>query len=135
MKKWLVLSVLSFFLSAMTIWFMPYESLKIILGGVFWAGFFMGLLFQLPISKARKADKKHAKKRRLAFSNKPAIFFDVLLILSSAAVYASLTTTGLPQLFSFGSMFALVFSLEMHGLFNGKNYQYLNLKTSSKRID
>ena len=113
---------------------MPYVSfegeewqrvLGYVLGGIFWFGFFMGLLFQLPISKKRKADKKYTEKRRFAFSNKPAIFFVVLLIASAVVAFISFITPEMPQLLSFGAVFGLVFSLEMHGLFNGQNYKYL----------
>jgi len=134
MKKWLVLSIISFLISSMTIWLMPYVSfegeewqrtLGYVLGGVFWGGFFMGLLFQLPISRRRKADKKYTEKRRFAFSNKPAIFFVVMLITSGVVAGIAFFTPAMPQLLSFGAVFGLVFSLKMHGLFNGRNYIYL----------
>jgi len=134
MRKWLFLSIISFFLSSMTIWFMPYVSfegeewqrtLGFVLGGVFWLGLIMGLLLQLPISKKRKADKKYTAKCSFAFSNRPAVFFDALLIASAAIAGIAFIMPSMPQLLSFGAVFGLVFSLEMHVLFNGRNYKYL----------
>ncbi|MCL2638031.1 MAG: hypothetical protein FWD48_06620 [Oscillospiraceae bacterium] len=128
MKKWLYLSIISFFISSMTIWFMPYESLRIILGGVFWFGLILGFAFLSPIGKKRKNDGKYTKQSGIIlfrfFKNKPASIFDVTLIISAAAAAVSFAAPAMPQVFSFGAMFGLVFSLEMHGVFNGKNYEY-----------
>ena len=129
MKKWLYLSIISFFLSSMTIWFMPQKSLQLILAAVFWLGLIAGFLFQLPISKARKADRKYREKPTLkrfrVFSNKPAIAADVVFLVSVVVAIVGAAVTKIPDIVPFGGVFGIVFSLEMHGIFNGRSYEWL----------
>jgi len=133
MKKWLYLSVLSFFLSSMTIWLMSHKSLQIALGIMFWLGLIAGFLFLIPISKARKSDQmyamyieKNAPKFFRLFSNTPAIVADVMFMVSLVGIVVALNINDSPPWLEFGSAFGCVFSLEMHGIFNGRNYAYLN---------
>jgi len=129
MKKYLYLSIISFFLSSMTIWFIPNVSIRPILGGVFWVGFLAGILFQLPISKARKNDSKYrekvALKRFRVFSNPPAIIADIALVISVIVAIVGVAVESIPDIVAFGGVFGIVLSLEMHGIFNGKNYAWL----------
>jgi hypothetical protein len=130
MKKHLYLSVISFFLSSVTIWFMPHESIRLILGIVFWIGLVAGFLFQIPITKARKADRKYKERHGIAlfrfFSNKAAIVFDLALVISAVVAIAGVLVTEIPDIVAFGGVFGFVFSLEMHGVFNGRNYAWLS---------
>jgi len=129
MKKWLYLSIISFFISSVTIWFMPQEPLRLILAIVFWLGLIAGFLFQLPISKARKADckckEKPTLKRLQIFRNKPAIASDVALFVCLIISVVGVSVTKIPDIAAFGGVFGIVFSLELHGIFNGRNYEWL----------
>ncbi|MCL1904331.1 MAG: hypothetical protein FWF94_07930 [Oscillospiraceae bacterium] len=129
MKKWLYLSVTSFFLSSMIIWFMSYEALRLILGIVFWLGLIAGFVFMRPVSKARNADREYNGVKSPPFlrffSNKPALIFDILLFISLTVTVISFSVTSFPQILSSGGVFGFVFSLEMHGVFNGNNYMYI----------
>ena len=141
MKKYLYFSIISFFISSATILAVPFTSfygeawentLRFALGGLFWLGFIAGFLFLIPISKRRKAERKYKELRGFAFfrffSNKPAVVFDVLLILSAVIVAAWFVIKAMPDLLGFAGLFGVVFGLEMHGVFNGKNYRYIQNK-------
>jgi hypothetical protein len=113
----------------MTIWFMTNESLRFMLGIVFWIGLIAGFLFQIPISKARKADYKHKERHGTAFfrvfSNKAAVVFDLALVISAVVAIIGVSVANIPDIAAFGGVFGFVFSLEMHGVFNGRNYNWL----------
>ena len=135
--KWLCLSIISFLLSSMTIWFMPYASASedntalYALAGLFWLGFILGLVFLLPISKRRKADRKYREKKALPpplfrfFSNKPATLFDVLLIVGVVVLCLTFIIRAMPEWVTLTATFTAVFSVEMHGVFNGRGYAWL----------
>ena len=138
-KKWFRLSVVSFFISSFTILFMPYGSfetdsgtlLAYFLAIVFWLFFILGFIFLIPVSKRRKSDKRYRRRSSFAllrfFSNRPAGVFDILLILGAATLIISLFfIRTLPGWVTLAATFTTVLSLEMHGLFNGRNYEYLN---------
>lgn len=111
------------------------RTLESILAGVFWFGFIMGFVSLRPIDKKRKAENEDIEKSGVTFfqffANKPAIIFDVLLILCLIITAVSTAVPTLPQILSFGGMFGLVFSLEMHGIFNGRNFKYLSKQKNS----
>ena len=60
------------------------------------------------------------------FKNKLAIVFDLLLFLGVITLITSLLIMRtLPAEVTLAGTFITVLSLEMHGLFNGKNYEWL----------
>ena len=136
-KKPFGLSVAAFLMSSMTIWFMPMATsgesgvnpLLYVLAVIFWIGFIMGFVFLLPISRQRKIDRRYVGKGGIGllrfFSNKPAAVFDILLIIGIIVLTISLILQTLPGGVMLTSIFVSVFGIEMHGLFNGKNYEYL----------
>ena len=131
------ISVVSFFISSMTIWFMPFgsfeqdgkQTLAFILAAVFWLFFISGFVFMLPISKQRKRDRSFKSKSGIAllrfFSNKPALVFDALLIAGIFVLLLTFIFRTMPGWITLAATFTAVFSLEMHGLFNGRNYEYM----------
>ena len=133
--KPIIRSIISFLLSSMTIWFMPLASqdgistLSYVLAMLFWLFFIVGFLFLRPISRRRKNDRKYKRKSRFAlirfFSNRPAQIFDALMIAGLITVILSLIIHTIPDWITFPAVFVFVFSLEMHGIFNGKNYEYM----------
>ena len=138
MRKHFYLSIMSFLISSLTIWFMPLADFTqsdtnkapaITLALVFWLGFVFGFVFLIPIRKRRKSDITFYCKKRPSllkfFSTAPAVVFDCLLIFSFFAFVMSIIIPALPARITLALLFTLVFSLEMHGLFNGKNYMYL----------
>jgi len=108
---------------------MPNESIRLMLGIIFWIGLIAGFLFQIPISNKRKADRKHKERHGVAFfrffSNKAAIVFDLALVISAVVAIIRVLVTEIPDIVAFGGVFGFVFSLEMHGVFNGRNYAWL----------
>ena len=138
MKKLFWLSAISFFISSATILFMPLGSfepdgnsqLAYSLAGVFWLFLIMGLAFTFPVGRRRKKDKGRRNLYGFTFfrffSNKPTLFFDAMLIIGIIALVVSLfIIRTLPGWLTLAGTFATVFALEMHGLFNGKNYEWL----------
>jgi len=137
-KRWFWFSFTSFFISSAAILLMPYGSfepdgnrqLAFSLAGVFWLFFVLGFLFLIPIGKQRRNDRRYLYYSGFPFfrffSNKPAVFFDVLLIAGIVTLAVSLfVIRTLPGWVTLTGTFATVLSLKMHGLFNGKNYSYL----------
>ena len=119
----------------MTIWFMPFASkdgistFAYILAVLFWVFFVFGVCFLSTVSKRRKNDRKYRQKGSFTFirffSNRPAQIFDTLLIVGLATVILSSIIRTMPGWITLPAVFISMFSLEMHGLFNGKNYEYM----------
>ena len=157
MKKLFWFSAASFFISSATILFMPLGSfepdgnnqLAYSLAGVFWLFFVMGIAFMFPIGRQRRKDTSSRYFRGFSrfrfFSNKPALFFDAMLIAGIITLIVSLfIVRTLPGWVTLAGTFVTVFAIEMHGLFNGKNYEWLygrnktqkrgNRSASSRRL-
>ena len=150
MIKWLCLSVISFCLSSLAILISIYTifsneqgNMTVIYGAVFWAGFIAGFVFQIPIQRKRKRDSRYKRvdKRFLFlrfFRNKPAIVFDILLILGAfilvlctAMFFLKVAVfTVIGNMLTPAAVFAVLLSLEMHCLFNGKNYEYICMQST-----
>ena len=137
-KIMFLLSVISFFISSSAIIFMPLGSfepgvnnvLAFSLAVAFWLFFILGFVFVLILNRLRKKDITFARIDGIIFlrffQNKPATVFDLWLIAGvlTLVIYTFIIRT-LPGTIVLAGTFITVFSLEMHGLFNGKNYQWL----------
>ena len=133
----LYLSVISFFISSMTVWFMPYgsfqqdgnQTLAYILAAAFWLFFVLGFVFLRPVSRQRKKDRKYKSNGGIAllrfFSNKSALIFDALLIAGIFTLILTFVIPTLPGWITTAAIFTALFSAEMHGVFNGRNYEYI----------
>ena len=145
-KTPLYLSIGSFLLSSAAILFMPWASFEqeggkragaYILALAFWLFFIMGLVFLRPVSERRKKDKSYRSKSGTAllrfFSNKPALVFDALLIAGIFVLLLAFIVRAVPGWITLAATFTAVFSLEMHGLFNGENYKYLCINCQFNR--
>ena len=138
LRKWAVLSVLSFLLSSAAVLLMPLASFEreawrkavaYILASVFWLGIIAGVLFLRPVSKRRKRDTQYREISGSVltrfFSNRTAVVIDVMLAVSFIALAAALIIRVMPQ-WAFSTILSVfVFSFETHWLFNGRNYTYL----------
>ena len=138
LRKWAVLSVLSFLLSSAAVLLMPLASFEreawrqavaYILASVFWLGIIAGVLFLRPVSKRRKRDTQYREISGSVltrfFSNRTAVVIDVLLAISVIALAAALIIRVMPQ-WAFSTILSVfMFSFETHWLFNGRNYAYL----------
>jgi len=137
-KVLMTLSIVSFFISSITILFMPFGSfepdgnslLAYTLATAFWAFLLLGIVFILIIGKQRRKNILFAKTGGIVFlrffRNKPAIVFDVLLIAGILSLIISLLIIRtLPSWLTLAGTFTTVFSLEMHALLNGKNFEWL----------
>ena len=133
LKFWLYCSLISFLLSSLTIWFMPYVSfgensaLAFTIAAAFWLFMVGGFIFLSPINQLRREEKEFTSKKNILhfFSNKPAIIFDILIIIGLGIIILAFLID-MPDWFMSSGLFTFLFSLEMHGLFNGKNYEYVN---------
>ncbi|MCL2004500.1 MAG: hypothetical protein FWG72_10980 [Oscillospiraceae bacterium] len=135
-KRRIFFAIFAFFLSSMTVWFMPMASFEqkesitfaYILAAIFWLGLVLGIVFQLLVSRTRKRDSNYKDEKGLPllrfFSNRPAKFFDALLIAGVVTLAASFFIGSFPQWLTTAAIFASAFGFEMHGVFNGKNYKY-----------
>jgi len=100
------------------------------LASAFWLFFILGFLFLLPVNVHRKKDRRLRRRSGIAFfsffRNKPAAVFDIFLIIGIIMLVVSLMIIRtMPGWVTLAGTFITVFSLEMHGLFNGKNYEYI----------
>jgi len=137
-KVLFTLSVISFFASSATILFMPFGSfepdgnviLAYTLAITFWLFLALGLFFVLLLSRQRYKDIRFARMDGIMFlrffKNKLAVVFDLLLIAGIFTLFISLIINRtLPAGVTLAGTFITVLSLEMHGIFNGKNYEWL----------
>ena len=137
-RIWFLISLIGFFLSSMTIWFIPVVSfdgerwqriLGYVLGGTFWFGLVLGITFLILLNRMRKKGKHNKRFPFIKFfGNKVALVFDILLIIGFIGIFLVLFVKGLNQWLSAGIVFTFVFSLEMHGMFNGENYKFVSSK-------
>lgn len=143
-KKLFCLSIVSFLFSSITIWLMPLTSFEregtkvfaYLLAVAFWVFLILGFVFQHLIGRRRKRDDTFIKQDRTTllgfFSNWPSRIFDSLLIAGAAALFFTFLFPALPGWVTQTAIFMTVFSLEMHGVFGGRNYAYLcNLHADS----
>lgn len=136
-KKLFCLSIVSFLFSSITIWLMPLTSFEregtkvfaYLLAAAFWVFLILGFVFQHLLSRMRKRDGDLTSGGRVAllrfFSNRPFRIFDSLLIAGAAALFLTFLFPALPGWITQTAIFMTVFSLEMHGVFGGRNYTYL----------
>ena len=105
------------------------QTLAYILAAAFWSFFIMGFVFMRPVGKQRKKDRKYRNKGGISlfrfFSNKPAIVFDGLLIAGVLTLILTFVIQTLPGWVTLAAIFTALFSAEMHGVFNGRNYEYI----------
>jgi len=134
-RMWFLISLVGFFLSSVTIWFIPLVSFKgevwqrviaYILGAIFWLGLATGITFLVLVNRMRKKKQQHKKTIPFIwfFRNRIALVFDIALIAGFIGIFIVLFINGLNQWLSAGIIFAFIFSLEMHGMFNGENFKY-----------
>ena len=138
-KVLFIFSIVSFLISSASILFMPYGSfeqdgvvlLAYILAAAFWAFLLLGIVFTLIIGKQRRRDLLFTNTGGILFlrffKNIPAAIFDVLLIIGILSLVISLLIIRtLPSWLTLVGTFLTVFSLEMHTLLSGKNYEWLS---------
>jgi len=99
------------------------------LATTFWFFLLLGIVFVLILGKQRRKNILFVKTGGFVFlrffRNKPAIVFDVLLIAGILSLIISLLIIRtLPSWLTLVGTFTTVFSLEMHVLLNGKNYEW-----------
>ncbi len=121
--------------------FMPFASRQkeqeyflpiILVGVVFWAFLFIAILNLALLNYGRKkiAEKGISNNRRrmgvLCFFSSPlATFFDILMVLSLFIMIFALNSNFLHQQIVFIIISLFIFFVCMHGLLNGKNYNFL----------
>jgi len=137
-QMWFFFSIIGFFISSATVWFIPLVSFDgelwqriaaYILGASFWLGLIAGFAFLVILNLMRRKEKHRASIPFIwFFRNKIALVFDIALVIGLAGVIVMLFVDGLNQWMSAGILFTFIFSLEMHGMFNGENYKFVSGK-------
>ena len=143
MKKLFFISVFSILCVSLSIAFMPFASEQkfnnfmvpvYVVGGIFWGFIFISYGSLLILNHARK---KHLKaydsttdtKRRpgifCIWTNLPAKVFDTLMIISLLGGIFTLMKFPTETQLIFILIAVFFFSVNMHGLFNGKNYRFI----------
>lgn len=107
--------------------------IAVISGTLFWIGLILAIIFSLYLNKIT-INKNNDNKIALIkfFSNKPAIVFDVLLIVSFIAFVICMIVNRMSNI-AIIIFCIFIFSLEMHCVFNGKNYKYIISKLEEKK--
>ena len=144
-KKFLLAATISFFLNAVSVLFMPLCStmaytagrrwLLLLNGSVFWLGLIMGFAFVFAANSDRKEYiRKHLdgdvsmKRRPVAitfFSNQPAKVADITMCLSFVLTVIILFTPAADKYITYVMLTFFLFSLNMHGILNGRSYKIL----------
>ena len=137
-RLWFLISLVGFFLSSATVLFIPLVSFEgeawqkviaYILGAIFWLGLAAGITFLILVNRMRKKKQKTKTVPFIwFFRNKIALIFDIALIVGFIGIFPVLFIKGLNQWLSAGIIFTFIFSLEMHGMFNGENYKFAKSK-------
>ena len=134
-------SVACFFLSSLTILFMPMVSIAddgnpmpaYILASAFWFFLAAGIVITILIGIQRKKDKSYTDKGGIALlrffthipKNKPGLIFDLLLAIGVITLSLSSAIRTMPDWMILGGTFTAMLSLEMHGVLGGKNYEWI----------
>lgn len=130
----LYFSIGSFLLSSLMIWFMPFSSFEVgeeksfayTIAIFFWLFMFIGFIFLYLINAKREKAKFKSNKNFLSFfSNKPVTIFDSLIVVALIMFALGAVIKTIPNMWISAALFTIIFSLEMHGIFAGKNYEYI----------
>ncbi|WP_345812587.1 hypothetical protein [Acetivibrio clariflavus] len=143
MKKLFFISVISILFVSLSIVFMPFASEQkfynfmfpvYIVGGTFWGFILIGygsllILNHLRKKKLKALDTKTDLKRRpglfCVWTNLPAKIFDTLTVISLVGIIIALIKFPTETQIIFILIAVFFFSVNMHGLFNGKNYRFI----------
>lgn len=140
--RYLLMEISSFFLSSLGLFLSQYviksggqtnRGIAIISGVLFWAGLIAAIVFSVFINKITHKNGNDNKIGLIMFfSNKPAIAFDGLSIISLIALVICLIINRMSNISTI--IFSIfIFSFEMHCVFNGKNYKYIISKLEEKK--
>lgn len=102
-------------------------------GGVFWAGLICTYVFTGAAAICRKRGLKSDKDgfdsgrpgMLCFFRNREAKIIDVIMAVSIIALLIGIFGKADNSVFILGAIFMTIFSVHMHGILNGKNYQYI----------
>lgn len=132
-KKLFFLSCVFMTLLAITILFMPFEKFLYINGIAFWVFILSGYILLTILNTSRRRNEDKEKDKRLPgvirfFSNPLARVFDGMFILSLLVFIIYQYTNHIDGYISYVILSIIVFSFQMHSMFNGKNYDYIYMK-------
>jgi hypothetical protein len=127
-----------FLISSSVVLFVPYLSFEAgsknktaayALGGAFWLFLIGGIAFQIILTRLRKKNSTSPRARPVLLrfcSNKAAIVFDLLLVLSLIGNIVFLFLISDLEWLQISVIFGLILGIEMHFVFNSENYKYIN---------
>lgn len=148
LKNYLIVIMTGFLVSSATVLLVPFASfnekgikytLSYVIGLAFWGGLLISILTIMVFNSYRVKNEmliEHNKSKNHIgafnfFSNNIAKVFDSLFIISVFIQIFSMLLNNNNQLISVIILFFVIFTFEMHCLFNGKNYLFLK---ESKKI-
>lgn len=147
-RKTFLISILSFLLSAVSVFLLPMvkgkedgslTSIEILIGSLFWLGIILGVfLFYLTWRFIRndsqyiELKKEHKPAVWAFFSTRFGRIVDIAFLLSVFLVVVSNITKSMPDLVVLISMFFMLYSFCLHFMLNGRVYKYLFLIRKKK---
>jgi len=153
-KVWFWLSALGFFLLSVSALLSPLSSFDgaprqlaaaYVTAGLFWLGLISGIVFwglfvrsqQVPGVKTRPDFLGVFKSVCRFFRNTPATIVDIALIAGTTGVILSLIFYSMNVWITSASLFVFLFSLAMHFICNGPEFDrmYLQMKSTGKEED
>lgn len=116
------------------------------IGALFWASFILGQIMFWMANRSRKGIERYLKRNGMKvlnpcrpgivslFQNKEAVIADIVFIISVLATAASVIFSIGNEWIILSSVSLLFLSLNLHCLFNGLNYKYIDfVRKNSKR--
>lgn len=148
-KKLLVISMLGFLVSALTVVLLPFSEngsedtisfVGVLIGTFFWIGIFIGVAFFILAWKVVKDDEQYKKIKEekkpgyvSLFSNKEAKINDSILVIAFVVVIISVFVPMMPDILILLGLFFMIYSFCLHFILNGRVYKYLfNCKKERK---
>lgn len=139
-RKQEILTVIAYALSSLSFilfYFADYQKngftkvLGYLLPSVFWAGLVIGVIMQVVISVKLKGKANNRVGIISFFKNKYALIFDILMIISFI-VTLILMILKINNFAAFLAISLMIFSFELHCVFNGKYFNYILTKEDNK---
>jgi hypothetical protein len=143
------LVVLSFLISSGSVILIPLINfddkniglLKYLVGTLFWLFIITGIVSYFLLlksnNKLHRSEKNVVKEPKLKFlrpfRNRLSTIIDILFIISLAAMFYLMKIRFGNQIINCISVFAVLFTFEIHFLFNGENFRYLRFFDGGKK--
>lgn len=140
-KVLLLISILGFFVSALTVVLLPYTGggsentmsfIDVLVGALFWIGIIVGIVFYTWVWLIVRKDIQFHKVKLMmkpAFqnfgSNTEAMITDIIFLVAVAGVIVSIFVPNMPDILILTCLFFMIYNFCMHFVLNGRVYKYV----------